>query len=72
MNFRFQGDVKITGESKSDLVDVDVELAGDINGDGLIDILIGASREDTGYGCRCDVSHVWRLRRRLKLHFRSV
>jgi len=42
------GGFKIRGESGSDLVGQSVAAAGDVNGDGLADLLIGAPGNDAG------------------------
>jgi hypothetical protein len=39
--------VKMTGEATNDLIDIEATSAGDVNGDGYGDIVIGASREDS-------------------------
>ena len=38
---------KLVGEAAGDLVGVSVDTAGDVNGDGVDDLLLGASGEDT-------------------------
>ena len=41
-------DAKLIGEAKDDYAGKEVDDAGDVNGDGLADIVIGARAEDTG------------------------
>ena len=41
-------DAKLTGETSNDRAGWDVSTAGDVNGDGYDDVLVGAHQEDTG------------------------
>lgn len=43
-----QADVIITGEASGDLFGISVSAGGDINADGIADIVIGANRNDAG------------------------
>ncbi|MCP4306824.1 MAG: hypothetical protein GY788_18500 [bacterium] len=45
------GGFKITGEAEDDYAGISVSVAGDINGDDIDDLVVGASKNDAGGDC---------------------